>query len=297
MADRYVKLPSSLSVPPLAYAGMQLNGLSAIQSCIFTKEHKGSMFLEEHLLLFMKRGTYHIQHGKLNYTVRENEMILLNKSILIDYHKKGNEDNIFESLMFFLKDEFIVDFMKMSNTQVKRCNEKMIPVVKPVKERLLRFFDSLFPYFTETEKIDDELIKLKMLQLLYDISGTDKNLLQQILQLKKQAYSDLARVMEDNFMNPLVLADFAYLSGRSLASFKRDFFAIYNTSPALWIKEKRLTKAKELLLNTSMSVTDVCYSTGFENTAHFAKIFKEFFGFSPSQITKQTTDSAKALSA
>ncbi|MFD1903052.1 helix-turn-helix domain-containing protein [Paenibacillus rhizoplanae] len=71
--------------------------------------------------------------------------------------------------------------------------------------------------------------------------------------------------MEENFMNPVSLNDLAYLSGRSLAAFKRDFQAIYNTSPLKWVRNRRLDKAKELLAETALSVTDICFfSTGFE---------------------------------
>ncbi|WP_245592363.1 helix-turn-helix domain-containing protein [Ectobacillus panaciterrae] len=71
-------------------------------------------------------------------------------------------------------------------------------------------------------------------------------------------------------MNPVSLNELAYLSGRSLSTFKRDFRKIYNTSPMKWIRNRRLDKAKELLTHTSLSVSDVCFSTGFENIAHFS---------------------------
>ncbi len=73
-------------------------------------------------------------------------------------------------------------------------------------------------------------------------------------------------------MNPVSLHDLAYLSGRSLS-------ALYNTSPIKWIRNRRLDKVKELLTNTSLSVTDVCYSTGFENVTHFSRVFKDRVGF------------------
>ncbi|MFG0217024.1 helix-turn-helix domain-containing protein, partial [Brevibacillus porteri] len=47
-----------------------------------------------------------------------------------------------------------------------------------------------------------------------------------------------------------------------------------------------LDKAKDLLTNTSLSVTDVCFSTGFENVAHFSKVFKDRFVFPPSELKK-----------
>ncbi|MFJ5762975.1 helix-turn-helix domain-containing protein [Neobacillus sp. NPDC093182] len=42
-----------------------------------------------------------------------------------------------------------------------------------------------------------------------------------------------------------------------------------DTSPLQWIRNRRLDRAKELLANSSLSVTDVCFSTGFENVGHF----------------------------
>ena len=62
----------------------------------------------------------------------------------------------------------------------------------------------------------------------------------------------------------------AYLSGRSLSSFKREFQDIYGESPARWIREKRLSKAQQMLRSSSLSVADVAYSLGFENPTHLA---------------------------
>jgi len=47
--------------------------------------------------------------------------------------------------------------------------------------------------------------------------------------------------------------------------------------PAQWIREKRLLKSKRIIHNTALSVTDICYTAGFENVAHFSKLYKDFF--------------------
>ena len=278
------KVPEDITATPFQKI-LSLNGLSVIESCsVNASGRKGSAFLEDHLLLFVQQGTYNIRVGKCKYVVRKNEMVLLKKAILMEYDKEGDPDNnnIFEYMMFFLKDEFLIDFMKIANIQSIQV-EELVPVsVKPVNERLLGFVESIKPYFQEQEDIDAGLLKIKMLELLFDLASTDKNLLQQILQLKKQARADITVVVEDNFTNPVSLTELAYLSGRSLSTFKRDFQAIYQVSPAQWIREKRLMKAKELLGNTGLTVTDVCYSTGFENMAHFSRLYKEHFGYSPS---------------
>lgn len=244
------------------------------------------MYLEEHMLIYVKQGINQLKDGKTAFVIRKNEMVFLRKASLVEYHKTGDtdQDNLYVSLLFFFKDEFLQEFIKMANIKNIHTAEKVRVLVKPVNERLLRFFESIEPYFNEPETIDAGLIKIKMLELLYDISSTDKNLLQQLLQMKQPVRSEIPEVMESNYANPVSLSELAYLSGRSLASFKRDFQAIYNIAPSIWIRNKRLAKAKELLENTSMPVADVCYTLGFENPAHFSRIFKAHFGHSPSSL-------------
>ena len=151
----------------------------------------------------------------------------------------------------------------------------------------MKYVESVKPYFNEPDKINEGLLRLKMLELLFDLSSADTHVMQQLLQLRQPARTNISTVMEENLLNPVSLSDLAYLSGRSLSSFKRDFQALYNIPPSQWIREKRMEKAKELLSNTTMSVTDVCYTTGFESTAHFSRLFKEHFGYSPSSLRQQ----------
>jgi AraC-like DNA-binding protein len=136
----------------------------------------------------------------------------------------------------------------------------------------------------EPDRINPGLIKIKLLELLFDLADADDKLLFQFLQIKRKEKRHITEIIEENLFNPVSLNDLAYLSGRSLSSFKRDFQSIYNTSPLQWIRNRRLDRAKELLANSSLSVTDVCFSTGFENVGHFSRVFKKRFGISPSMV-------------
>lgn len=286
---KHIKVPAALTEAPYNQRELKLNGLSVVESCLHTVNSRGSMYLEEHMLLFVKQGMNVLKDGKTEFVVGKNEMVFLKKATLVDYHKTGDQDHddLYISMMFFLKDEFLQEFIKMTNIKSVHTVEKVRILVKPANERLQRFFESIEPYFNEPENIDAGLIKIKMLELLYDISGTDKNLLQQLLQMKQPVRTEIPEVMEKNYSSPVTLAELAYLSGRSLASFKRDFQSIYNVAPSQWIRNKRLDKAKEVLESTSMAVSDICYTLGFENPAHFSRIFKEHFGYSPSNLRQQ----------
>jgi AraC-like DNA-binding protein len=280
---KLIKVPNVLTGAPYYHRELRMNGVNLVESCTHAHHIKGSMYLEQHMLLVVLDGTNHVTQGNSRYLVGKNEMILLKKATQVSFDKNGNPENDhnYDSMMFFLKEEFLLEFMKMAKITSVDCAESVKIAVKPVNERLLKFFESLKPYFNEPENIDAGLMKIKMLELLYDIASTDKNLFQQILQLKKQVCTDIAAIVEENYANPVTLTDLAYLSGRSLSSFKRDFQSIYQVPPAQWIRQKRLAKAKELL-KTSLPVKEVCYSLGFEGVTHFSRLFKEYFGHTPS---------------
>lgn len=95
---------------------------------------------------------------------------------------------------------------------------------------------------------------------------------------------DLEAFMLKNFRFNLSLARFAYLTGRSLSTFKRDFEKIFHSPPALWIKKKRLTEAFFLLSRENKKPGDIYLDLGFEDLSHFSFSFKKEFGKTPSEV-------------
>lgn len=287
-SSKVVKVPLELTTVPYHQSILKMNGLSVIESCTHTQNNTGSMFLEDHLLLFVLKGKYTVRYGNQSYTVKKNEMVLLQKSITVEFEKSGEKDEeyLLDYMMFFLKEDLINEFVKMADLKPSYPVALDAVLVKSVNDRLISYIESLKPYFTQPDEISSGLIKIKLLELLFDVADTDENFYFQFLQLKRKERKSIIEVIEENIFNPVSLNDLAYLSGRSLSTFKREFKEIYNTSPLHYIRNRRLDKAKELLTHTSFSVTDVCFSTGFENVSHFSKVFKERFGISPSLLKK-----------
>ena len=93
--------------------------------------------------------------------------------------------------------------------------------------------------------------------------------------------------MEDNFCFNLKLEEFARLSTRSLSAFKRDFLRIYSSSAGKWLMERRLNHARHLLTNLGKTVAEAAFESGFENSSHFSRAFRQRFGISPVSIRKR----------
>jgi AraC-like DNA-binding protein len=271
---------------------IKMGGLSVIESCAIIEPeagHKGNKFLSEHLLLYVLEGTYKAKYGNEEIAVQQNEMILLRKAIVIEYEKyPAPENNRFEAVLFFMMDDLIREFVKTSgfkNGHDSRHDQVFYKLAATSK--LKGFISSIQPYFEDPGDLNQGLIRIKMLELLYDLANADPLLLNQLLHMNSPARKDISAIMEANFTNPVSLNDLAYMAGRSLSSFKRDFQLIYNVSPAQWVRERRLQYARHLLTTTDMDVSRVCYESGFESIAHFSRTFKEFFGINPSGLKKR----------
>ncbi len=91
--------------------------------------------------------------------------------------------------------------------------------------------------------------------------------------------------MNRHYMYNVPAVQFARLTGRSLASFKRDFEKIFQTSPGQWLLQKRLEEAHYLIREKGRKPSDVYLDVGFENLSHFSRSFKQAFGVSPSMVS------------
>ncbi|MCW5519056.1 alpha/beta fold hydrolase [Aureitalea sp. L0-47] len=111
---------------------------------------------------------------------------------------------------------------------------------------------------------------------------------QNISRQGRKSQIDIESVMSENFLFNLKVEEFAKLCGRSLSSFKRDFKDKFNTTPSRWIKSKRLEHAKKLLVESDLNINQVCYDSGFINSSHFIKSFKERYKLPPHQYRSNT---------
>ena len=281
--DKTTKFPSALISGDCTTSSLRLDGGSIIDQCIVTAGESGTFFLEQHLLYVVLGGSVKLTCGQQSWTVGKNEMILLRKAHSVSYEKKGStETGLFESQLFAINDELLKDFLTTQQVNVPPMTEEFGAQVSPMSDRLVAPCWSLAPYLNDSLQVSPGLLRLKVMELLYNVMDCSKNIFRQMLQLRQPVKVDVRRVVEENYTSPISIKELAYLSGRSLSSFKRDFQSIYGVSPAKWIREKRLSKARQMLLSSQISVADVAYSLGFENPTHFSRIFKQQYGASPS---------------
>jgi AraC-like DNA-binding protein len=105
------------------------------------------------------------------------------------------------------------------------------------------------------------------------------------LELVADLYSantvQVRKVIELHLFSNLKLDQLAKLCNLSLSSFKREFRKEFNDSPTNYINNKRLEKAQTLLTITNLSISEVAYETGFQDSLYFTRLFKNKIGIPP----------------
>lgn len=86
-----------------------------------------------------------------------------------------------------------------------------------------------------------------------------------------------------NFAGEITLETLAKLSHYSADYLIRAFSRHTGRTPVAYVNFLRLRKAESLLADSSLSVSDIALSVGFNHPAYFSKLFKRQFGCSPSE--------------
>jgi transcriptional regulator GlxA family with amidase domain len=91
-----------------------------------------------------------------------------------------------------------------------------------------------------------------------------------------------AALMEANIEEPMSLDQLASSIGVSRRQIERLFKQHLDQAPTKYYLELRLRRARELLLQTSMSIMDITTACGFQSPPHFSKCYRNVFGYPPS---------------
>lgn len=91
--------------------------------------------------------------------------------------------------------------------------------------------------------------------------------------------------MENYHSEKIQLADLAAAAFMSRFHYIRVFRQVYGVSPRQYLKDLRMTKAKELI-KAGATITQTCFEVGYESLPTFSSNFKRSTGFSPNAYRK-----------
>ncbi|MGH2849861.1 MAG: helix-turn-helix domain-containing protein [Solirubrobacteraceae bacterium] len=84
--------------------------------------------------------------------------------------------------------------------------------------------------------------------------------------------------MDRAFAQPLDVPAIARLTHVSPAHFSRQFRATFGETPHRYLQRRRVERAMELLRETKLPVTEICFDVGFNSLGTFTRTFREIVG-------------------
>lgn len=164
--------------------------------------------------------------------------------------------------------------------------EKFSPGVMklPPSAEIESLFASMTPYFNPEVKPQDDVMRLKLEEGLLALLHTDKRFMTVLFDFCMPWKMDILDFMNRNYMYEFTLEELAHYTGRSLATFKRDFKKVSDLTPEKWLIRKRLEVAYRLIKEEHKKVVEVYAEVGFKNPSHFSTAFKKQYGIPPTAL-------------
>ncbi len=146
----------------------------------------------------------------------------------------------------------------------------------------------------ELSKQVDKLYRCRKLQDVIDITDKAVQELEKYVQEQNQGFREEITKIKSYILhhyaenlNAEILAKRVYLSpGYLSAIFKEETGVNLNR----FIRDIRMNKAKELLENTNMKISQISKSVGISNNSYFCRSFREYFGSTPESCRKGTVN-------
>ncbi|WP_276482412.1 helix-turn-helix domain-containing protein [Paraflavitalea pollutisoli] len=257
---------------------------SILYSCYVSRNREGEQFVGEHVFGFQRAGTLTLEDATGKYVCEPGQFRLVRKNHLVKFIKQPPPDGAFRSVSLYFDQPTLLAFSREHGYEARERQEGSAIIALKPHPLYKSFMDSLLVYETLPVEEQEAVMQLKLKEALLLLLKVDPDLRQVLFDFSEPGKIDLEAFMQKNYHFNVELKRFAYLTGRSLATFKRDFEKIFHQSPSRWLLQKRLQEAHYLIKEKGAAPSDVYLDVGFEDLSHFSFAFKKMYGIAPSRL-------------
>ena len=134
--------------------------------------------------------------------------------------------------------------------------------------------------------LNEKKLKLYQEKIVADLERSKKELAYFRKKYQRQV-RDAITYIKENLAEKMRLKEIAKYAALSQFHFNRIFKRFMNKTPFEYVTERRIRRAKSLLQETSLNVTEISLQVGFESVQSFSNLFKKKVGLSPSKYRKK----------
>lgn len=233
-------------------------------------------------------NTYRIVCGKKDYHLREGDILIICPCMIHElFAPESGERIIFQP--------------GLNKVSIKELN-LLISIISPallitpeeyplIYDRIHQLMLDIKEEYFNSASYAEASIFSKFLEILVLVGRSHKTFTQQQKDLSNSRQKEyvekflyITDYINDHFAEDLSLEDAADLAGFSKYHFSRLFKQYTDTSFYRYLNQKRISHAKNLLLDPQISVTDVALQSGFTSLSAFLRMFKQMNQCTPTEF-------------
>ncbi|MBE9463801.1 helix-turn-helix domain-containing protein [Dyadobacter subterraneus] len=247
-----------------------------------SREISPEQFIAEHTFVYIIKGLMNTYDGSKHQVLKAGDCCIGRKNRLVRYNKAKVNDEL-EKVFVFFDEAFLRQFQDRYKWQVTKFESSETLIGIKGNDLLPTYIQSLLPYYSHL-KIAEPFADVKREELLLILLKSQPELAGLLFNYGTPEKINIEEFMNRNFKFNVSLERFAYLTGRSLSAFKRDFKETFGDSPSRWLVRRRLQEAYFLIEQKKHKSSDIYLDLGFETLQHFSSAFKKQFGMTPTQL-------------
>ncbi len=264
----------------ISYSGIFL-------SCYSDYSEKCIHATPEHVLVYLYSGEQVIEDRNEKIVLQAGDCAFIKRDHRLKMYKNSKGEELYKGISLTFKRNVLREFYgKMDKAEIPKnvpISEKNVFKIEP-RPDITSLFQSLNPYFDSNIKPTEGVTHLKLLEGIYTLLNSNELLYPILFDFAEPWKVDILEFLNENYQDELTMEQIASFTGRSLATFKRDFKKISSLTPQKWLIKKRLEVAYFKLKEEDKKVQDVYVEVGFKNPSHFSTAFKKQYGISPTEV-------------
>jgi len=214
------------------------------------------------------------EHDRMVETVGTNRVCKVN---IIVSPGMFQETALFRKLPHYLRD--VAPPCRIPDTITPAMQRALLDMFECPYQGITRNF------FLEAKAM--ELVAYKLEQLFYK-DGLSPGWSQSVIRDEDiDRMREVAKIITSRLNLPPSLSELAKSAGICRSKLHKCFKQVYGMTPFDFARAKRLEQAERLLRRGDVNITQTAFQLGYSSPSHFAKAFKQYFGYPPLQCRKK----------
>lgn len=244
--------------------------------------------IEFYMILIIKKGNGQHSIDFKEYSLSKGSVLTIRKDQL---HKFKKQNELQGSLLLFT-DDFLMDYIDQNEAQETfyLFNELL---GNPTFQLTTRQFDEVSQnvdriqteYFDRFDEFSLRIIRSELHSLILKLFRLKKHENQIYLKRKYLTeFIQFQKLVEENSFQYHQVKKYAELMSISTKTLNSITKSVLHKTAKEFINETRVKHIKRLLNNTNLSVKEIAYESGFEDSSNLFKFFKKEVGTTPEQF-------------